>query len=179
MLDTLKTIFQNTADAIREKNGETEAMKPSMFAEAIRAIQTGGGSGESELPITFTAGIREVSSSESKGAVFTHNLGVLPDVIVLFAFGDTGDYEISCALVVSQYIKDLCPELPYGTSVSQKNSGCQMKGGWDTSGGTNAMVYQMMGGPYDVNENSFTFGYTNHLLRAGKYSYFVLGRSEQ
>ena len=37
--------YGNIAAAIREKNGLTAAYKPSEMAEAIRAIQTGGGSG--------------------------------------------------------------------------------------------------------------------------------------
>ena len=42
---TDNTHYGNIAAAIREKNGLTASYKPSEMAEAIRAIQTGGGSG--------------------------------------------------------------------------------------------------------------------------------------
>ncbi|MGN8875701.1 leucine-rich repeat domain-containing protein [Pseudoflavonifractor sp. HCP28S3_F10] len=47
---TDNTHYGNIAAAIREKNGLTAAYKPSEMAEAIRAIQTGGGGGGSVSP---------------------------------------------------------------------------------------------------------------------------------
>ena len=47
---TDNTHYGNIAAAIREKNGLTAAYKPSEMADAIRAIQTGGGGGGSVSP---------------------------------------------------------------------------------------------------------------------------------
>lgn len=43
MANVLAELFQNTANAIREKTGDTGTMKPAEFPEKIRGISTGGG----------------------------------------------------------------------------------------------------------------------------------------
>lgn len=43
MSNALKTLFQNIADAIRAKTGDTATMKPAEFPEKIAAIDTGSG----------------------------------------------------------------------------------------------------------------------------------------
>jgi len=53
MANVLAELFQNTANAIREKTGETGTMKPADFPEKIRAIQTGGAEAEL-IPLTVT-----------------------------------------------------------------------------------------------------------------------------
>lgn len=45
--NVLANLFQDIAGAIREKNGETDTMKPIEFPDKIRAIETGGGGGGS------------------------------------------------------------------------------------------------------------------------------------
>lgn len=55
MANVLAELFQNTANAIREKTGETGTMKPSEFPEKIRAIEGGGSGGTGHLiPLTVT-----------------------------------------------------------------------------------------------------------------------------
>ncbi|MBE6666632.1 MAG: hypothetical protein E7603_10565 [Ruminococcaceae bacterium] len=59
MANVLAELFQNTANAIREKTGEEGSMKPAEFPEKIRSIQTGGtgGTGNAEAdvrPLTVT-----------------------------------------------------------------------------------------------------------------------------
>lgn len=44
MANALGTLFQNIADAIRGKTGETGTMKPAEFPKKIASIETGGGS---------------------------------------------------------------------------------------------------------------------------------------
>lgn len=178
MANVLGNLFGDIADAIREKNGETATMKPAAFAEAIRAIQVGGGSGEG-MAVTFTAGERTIASSETTGATFTHNLGVMPDVMVITTYGDVADKDIRCMLVLSQYAADLCPSMEYATIVAAATGSCLMKGGYDNFGGASDVVYEMMGGPMEVTENSFKIGTTNHTLATRRYTYFVLGRSAQ
>ena len=46
-MSILNEVMKNTADAIREKTGKSELIKPVDFAEEIKGITTGGGSGES------------------------------------------------------------------------------------------------------------------------------------
>ena len=43
----LNEVMKNIADAIREKTGKSELIKPIDFAEEIKGITAGGGSGES------------------------------------------------------------------------------------------------------------------------------------
>ena len=56
MANVLAELFANTADAIREKTGDTGTMKPAEFPEKIRAIETGGGGGgvANIIPLTIT-----------------------------------------------------------------------------------------------------------------------------
>ena len=49
MANVLADLFQNTANAIREKTGDTGTMKPAEFPEKIRAIEAGGGGGAANL----------------------------------------------------------------------------------------------------------------------------------
>lgn len=44
---TLNEVMKDTADAIREKTGKSDLIKPIDFAEEIKGISAGGGSGES------------------------------------------------------------------------------------------------------------------------------------
>jgi hypothetical protein len=53
MANVLGALFQNIADAIRDKNGSTNTMKPADFPSAIAAIGTGGGSSEDVKYVTF------------------------------------------------------------------------------------------------------------------------------
>lgn len=180
MSNALGNLFGDIADAIREKNGETATMKPTAFAEAIRAIEVGGGSGEGGgTNMIITGGERTVTASETTSVTFTHNLGVMPDIIVVITFGHTGDYDIRCGLILSQHFKDLCPDLEYGTIISKYNSSGVFAGGYDTTGGTNSIVYGMFGAPTNVTENSFTMGATNATFLTDTYYYFVAGRVSQ
>lgn len=55
MANVLAELFQNTANAIREKTGEQGTMKPAEFPEKIRSIQLGTGGTEPNLiPLSVT-----------------------------------------------------------------------------------------------------------------------------
>ena len=53
MANVLGELFQDIADAIREKTGGTETMSPADFPAEIGAITTGGGSVEGVHFVTF------------------------------------------------------------------------------------------------------------------------------
>ena len=50
---TLNEVMKDTADAIREKTGKSELIKPVDFATEIKGITAGGGSGESASTIEY------------------------------------------------------------------------------------------------------------------------------
>lgn len=54
--ETLADLFAATADAIREKTGESEKIVADTFPEAIKEIPTGG--------LTYGNGVRQISSFE-------------------------------------------------------------------------------------------------------------------
>ena len=70
MANVLAELFKNTANAIREKTGETGKMKPAEFPEKIRAIEAGG---EAELePLIVTEnGIYHPKESVEIGGTYT------------------------------------------------------------------------------------------------------------
>ena len=67
MANVLAELFQNTANAIREKTGESGTMKPAEFPEKIRSITGGGGGSASAklIPLTVTEnGVYEPPTGE-------------------------------------------------------------------------------------------------------------------
>ncbi|MBR5187994.1 MAG: hypothetical protein IKW18_05935, partial [Clostridia bacterium] len=55
MANVLAELFQNTANAIREKTGEAGKIKPLEFPEKIRSIQMGtGGTAPNLIPLSVT-----------------------------------------------------------------------------------------------------------------------------
>lgn len=53
MSNALGNLFQDIADAIKEKTGNAATMKPAEFADNIRAIEIGGGSSADVRYVTF------------------------------------------------------------------------------------------------------------------------------
>lgn len=80
------TTLNNTANAIREKTGKTDKITPSNFATEIASIETGGSGSSSELKIE----VQEYTpASDETIHEFTHNLGVVPDKIEIYAHANT------------------------------------------------------------------------------------------
>lgn len=88
---TLNEVMKETADAIREKTGKSELIKPVDFAEEIKSISAGGGSGESGGEKYY------IFSESAMGAIqfahlikFTHNAEVykLPVYVAISIFGE-------------------------------------------------------------------------------------------
>lgn len=81
MANVLGTLFGEIANAIREKSGESGTMKPAEFPDKISQIVTGGG-GSGELK--YKTGYVSRYSMESI-KTFSHNMGVVPDIIILYS----------------------------------------------------------------------------------------------
>lgn len=82
MANTLGTLFQGIADAIRNKTGETGSMKPIQFPEKILSISGGGGDlYDFTIPMNSTFEIPCDSNSPtvecSSCVTYTHENGVL------------------------------------------------------------------------------------------------------
>ena len=73
MANVLAELFQNTADAIREKTGETGTMKPAEFPEKIRGITTGGSA--DVCPLSYT----QIENPETVPAYLCNNFTFSPD----------------------------------------------------------------------------------------------------
>lgn len=100
MANALGTLFKDIADAIRGKTGSTKTMKPAEFPSAIAGIITGG---------EMTGVWKSVSgkfTAESEVQTITHELGVVPDMIVVTAAHAPGPQNIIATYGLSQRILD-------------------------------------------------------------------------
>ena len=74
--------LKQIADAIREKGGTSDSLAfPTAMAEAIAAIQAGGGGGIKYSTGTYTP---EATSTNSTNVVFKHLLGEKPSLILFY-----------------------------------------------------------------------------------------------
>lgn len=119
MANVLGTLFQDIADAIREKTGESGSMKPADFPAEILSIVTGavGEEGESSgtvsgatsKPMRYKSGNFYPSSGR---AVIQHGLGIEPDMILVTnAKCGYGYGTIINSLGFSRQVLDACPDL--------------------------------------------------------------------
>lgn len=84
-MSALSDLFQDIADAIRIKTGDTAAMAPASFPDNILAIETGGSAGEgSASPVVIAQGS---FSGVAGTTTITHNLGVVPDFAMIWWAG--------------------------------------------------------------------------------------------
>ncbi len=87
--NVLGILFQNIADAIRSKTGDTATMKPAEFPTAIEGITvgTGGDTGSSGSNIKRVSDWLEADDITLVGdsCTVTHNLGIRPDLIMVMA----------------------------------------------------------------------------------------------
>lgn len=89
MANVLGELFQNIADAIRGKTGETGTMKPIDFPSAIASIVTGsGGGGEgSGESLQFANGSFNTGTTGVERVTITHGKNVMPDFIAVWKTG--------------------------------------------------------------------------------------------
>ena len=80
--------LQNIANSIREKTGTTDTYKPSEMASAIAGIVAGGGGGSVQVEAqSYTPADYESAHT------FNHSLGVVPDVVMIYAHRNTLAYK--------------------------------------------------------------------------------------
>ena len=99
MSNVLGNLFEEIANAIREKTGGTDTMKPAEFPAEIASIPVGGGGGEW---ISATGSFKPTSNTY----VLNHNLGVAPDIFFIYYFASnalTGTTSLlMCGMALSQ-----------------------------------------------------------------------------
>ena len=81
MANVLGTLFQDIADAIRSKTGGSGTMKPAQFPKEISSIMTGGG----QEWVSVAGSISKPDIEANGVQTVAHNLGVVPDIIVVSA----------------------------------------------------------------------------------------------
>ena len=85
------TTLNNTANAIREKTGKTDKITPSNFATEIASIVSGGGSSNFKMEFqTYTP------TEDETEHTFTHNLGVVPNFIMIY-WGTSPNFYVTSA----------------------------------------------------------------------------------
>ena len=95
------------ADAIRAKAGTSAAMRPDEMAALIQSISGGG---------KVAAGSVTPSGSYTSTVSITHNLGVVPNLIAIFAAAGMGSYN---GRLISLFVM---PEDGYVTEVYYSSS---------------------------------------------------------
>lgn len=95
------------ADAIRAKTGTSDAMRPDEMAALIQSISGGG-------KVAF--GSVTPSGSYTSSVSITHNLGVAPNLIAIFAAAGMGSYN---GRLISLFV---IPEDGYVTEVYYSSS---------------------------------------------------------
>ena len=96
MSNVLSNLFEEIANAIREKTGGTDTMKPAEFPAEIASIMTGGGSSGGELKYT----IKHFTPSSDVTTV-SHNLGYVPDITIVIPGEVPLDKQISFGIGLS------------------------------------------------------------------------------
>lgn len=71
------TTLTDIADAIRDKIGSEDTMLPSEMAALIASIKTGG---------IYASGNKTISGSGTQTFSFTHSLGAVPNLIIIYSY---------------------------------------------------------------------------------------------
>lgn len=169
-MSALSELFQDIADAIRSKTGNSGKMKPIDFPNEILNIEAGGSGGGGGTVVSKSG---TFIATADKDVVVTHDLGVTPDLIVVW----TNEPFTGTGLLVSI---GKGPKL-YDSSTKAHIAGYQnpndtdklywLTGGLDSVAATNKAMPI-----YGANASTFTVGGT--MLRLGvdkEYYYEVTG----
>lgn len=155
--------LKQVADAIREKGGTSDSLTfPSAMAEAIAAIQAGGGGGEG-VPIATGSFLPTLANPNY---TVTHGLGVVPNFAICYR-----SMEQTATSRYNSYIY-LAKLNEVGTMAAYKGSNFQQNNaGQDT---THAITdipteYAPYVGAYGATENEITFGFNYDSARGDTY----------
>lgn len=170
-MSALSDLFQNIADAIRSKTGETGTMKPSEFPDKISAIEVGSSSGESKS-LTYKTGSITPSSTTT---TVIHDMGVIPDIIVVWL--DDTTTIVNTVIHMVGYSSNMLNALGGGYIcsstfvVSGGTLSMSTDHGFETTS-TNADKY---GNIRNVTTESFYIGGSSVVLSSGKsYSWIAI-----
>ena len=160
--------LKQIADAIRGKGGTSDSLAfPSAMAEAIAAIQAGGGGGEGVFIATgsFMPGVSNPNHT------VTHGLGVVPNFAVCYRIMNTTATSRGNSIIAVGKIDGL------GTLVAD-NSG--PVGGQDNTYSITdtPSEYAPFVGAYAATEQQITFGFNYDSSRGDTYYCFEQGWGE-
>lgn len=167
--NVLGTLFQNIADAIRSKTGDTGKMVPNDFPNEILSIEVGGGGGGGTSSVKVQYGWAEQFTS-GNGIVVAHELGVQPD----FVFVARGTSDSANGTLVAAYGYSTKFADAFGTS-----SGLIL--GVGTSGNLFTFPHSQVdkAGGVIVNANATNFTLQNltyiGTIAGAEYFYLVIG----
>lgn len=166
-MSALSDLFQDIADAIRTKTGNTGTMKPIDFPNAISNIEAGGGGGSG----TVVSKKGTFKATAQTGNVVTHDLGVTPDLIVVWQ-----DTNWSGTLVAIGKGPKLYNGSNYVHIAGYQNPNDTSCPYWLTGGNTSVDVANTAMPLYSANASTFTVGGTMMKLVVGRtYYYEVTG----
>ena len=112
MANVLGTLFSDIASAIREKSGESGTMKPAEFPDKIAALEVGGGSGGASGITIKNMSFKPTSSIYT----VTHNLGYIPDILIVWMDDVPTDGKIFLAVGFSSAMYEAAGRDYYGFS---------------------------------------------------------------
>ena len=107
MSTALGELFTNIASAIRDKTGDTATMKPMEFPEKIEGIELSSSGGNLKVANGTFLGV-----GTSGDAVVNHNLGIIPDIVIIADADSLAGLTLSFGMVyfmagMSQALADL------------------------------------------------------------------------
>ena len=153
--------LKQIADAIREKGGTSGSLAfPAAMAEAIAAIEAGGGGGVSVVYGSFTP------SSDVKYYTVTHGLGKIPVLLLCWV----SDY-VKAATYLSSATGARIDGLDY-YNFSTYNTGTTMKTFYNYPGGAELEDFTQFPGGATSNQLAFCDANENTFMVGSNYSSF-------
>ena len=175
MSNVLGTLFQDIADAIRAKTGDTDTMKPAEFPAEIASIVTGGiASGAFKYKSNTFNGY----SGQPAVRNIVHGLGVVPDIlIVIYGNVPSNGTMMSCVAFTSKMLEALGGGWLNRAQIVQGTSGAvgaTSNIGADMDQGSG--LYATYGGVRNVTATAFDIGSdTQKLPTTGTYRWIAIG----
>lgn len=172
----LGTLFSAIASAIRSKTGETGTMKPAEFAEKIEGMTVGGSSGDAPSGLIYAEGRFTANTAMQ---TVTHNLGYIPDIMIIYSLQFPVAKTIFLAQGFSQAMFDALGEDYCGQVSCMGETGGVMSGTPDCgfeSDMTHNSWLTMIGAIRSMTTETFVIGGTTYGLNVGSgYSWVAIG----